>query len=546
MKKIFGLDNIMENKGYFIVRIIISIMIGISFFLDSILVFKDWNYRSYWTNVSSSDIYFNNPEFKNYILFLIVSIISFLIISICGYIVAKYKHKFFNNTENKKNNKIYIIIFLCIFIMWLPYLLTFFPGGIYGDVTESINQSLGLETLNNHQPILYTFILGFFYNISKLITNGYQLAYVAFGICQFIFMDIMVSYFIYWWYKKGINKYIIIVLTAFCGLFNLFPLYAITLWKETIFSLFVVLYCFKIADIIISKGEKLKETKFLFSYIIIILLISFLRNNGVYAIVAVNIFLFYIYKKNKKFLISTLAVIIITVIIQGPIYNMLNIQGKFCEKVGVLLQQIGYVIVNDGNINEEQDKYLNELFKEKYVKEYYSPWNVDNIKFYGVLDNKVLEEDKGKFIKTWLELGIQNPKLYIEEYLLHTTGFWNINRVYNGDLKDYVFPVTPEAETQIFNVHQTNIIYKLTGISLARVLDVSKEISTAIFIFLILISTTYIFKRKEYKLLLIYLPILFLYGTILIATPIAFGLRYAYFVVLFVPFSFLFSKLEIK
>ena len=59
-----------------------------------------------------------------------------------------------------------------------------------------------------------------------------------------------------------------------------------------------------------------------------------------------------------------------------------------------------------------------------------------------------------------------------------------------------------------------------------------------IFLFFMLTSMVYSIKNKRYKNLLIYLPALFTWGTIMLATPIAFSMRYVYILVLIVPMDF--------
>ena len=381
MKKILEIleiKDIKQNKKYFFVRVLISFLIGISFFLDSILVFKDWDSIIYWSNTKNCDVYFTQPTFNSFVILFSITIISFIVISILHYIIDK--SKIFETNENKKkNDKVFVIIFVCIFLMWLPYFLTFFPGGHYGDVEVAINQAIGKGGWNNHQPIFFTAIIYTFFNISKIITGSYQTGYNLLGLSQYLLMTIFISYFIYWFYKKGFNKWIIFALTLVIGVFKLFPFYAVTIWKETPFSIFVVLLCFQIADIVLSKGEKLKNNKFIFLYILNIL-ISFLRNNGIYIVIATSIFLFFVFRKYKKFLISTLITIVLVVIIQGPIYKNLKISTMYCENIGIPLQQIGYVIVNNGNITEEQMEYLNSILSVEKLKILYAPWNVDCIK----------------------------------------------------------------------------------------------------------------------------------------------------------------------
>lgn len=117
MKKVLDfleLNNIKENKGYFITRIILSLLIGISYFLDSILMFKQPTVNVYWSNSLYKYVYFEKPDVNNFLILIVVTIISFLLISIIGYSGAKYKDKFKNNNNKKKKYSIYFIIFFSI------------------------------------------------------------------------------------------------------------------------------------------------------------------------------------------------------------------------------------------------------------------------------------------------------------------------------------------------------------------------------------------------------------------------------------------------
>ena len=125
---------------------------------------------------------------------------------------------------------------------------------------------------------------------------------------------------------------------------------------------------------------------------------------------------------------------------------MLNINTGYVEKIGIPLQQISYVIVYNGNITEEQEEYLESIMSTDLVKIKYRPWNVDYIKFDAEVNEELIKNNKLKFFKTWIQLFIQNPDMYIKAYLLNITGFWNINRVYNGDIKDYANPLTNQAD----------------------------------------------------------------------------------------------------
>lgn len=57
---------------------------------------------------------------------------------------------------------------------------------------------------------------------------------------------------------------------------------------------------------------------------------------------------------------------IVFILIQGPLYKALKINGEFRESVGPLIQQICYVVANDGNVNEEELEFINNI-ENSYV-----------------------------------------------------------------------------------------------------------------------------------------------------------------------------------
>ena len=131
---------------------------------------------------------------------------------------------------------------------------------------------------------------------------------------------------------------------------------------------------------------------------------------------------------------------------------------------------------------------------------------------------------------------LQNSKTYVRAYLLNTLGFWDVNRAFaDAYMSNFMWPGTEE----IIDVQQHNYIEELTGQSVIDKIQVTKLYSSAIFLFIMLTSMIFTIRKKQYKNLLIYLPALFTWGTIILATPIAFSMRYVYILVLMVPFDFL-------
>ena len=199
------------------------------------------------------------------------------------------------------------------------------------------------------------------------------------------------SLFINWIYKRGFNKWFVIITTAFFALFPLFPFYVISLWKDTLFSIWVFLYTLLLFDAFTKENtqDKILSKTSILLYLILSFLISFARNNGIYIFAFTSFFLiFYLYRTVKekikvhKFTILIVAEIIIILLIQGPYYSSkdYNVDQK-TESLSIPLQQIGYFVSTKNNLNKKELETINNMMPIKKLKKVYTPLIVDRIKW---------------------------------------------------------------------------------------------------------------------------------------------------------------------
>lgn len=532
-----------DSKFYLILKIIIVTVFAFTLFLDSILVFSG----NIFDKVDQ--IYFEKINPINIIIFLLAWIITFFIITIIEKGMDKLEEKVCKKGQKNKQSILFYFLFLIILLIcWSPYILSYFPGGIYSDTGSTINQALGNQRLNNHHPILYAFIFKIFFMIGDKFQGGTQLGVELFSIFQVVLMASVCAYFIYWLYKKNISKKYIVLTILFFGICRLIPMYAISLWKDVPFCLALFMYIIFIADIVYYDGKNLEKVWPVIYYNILLILVSFLRNNGKYITFVTTIVILIIYRKNilkylKKFTIISMFSIIMTFVIQGPVYNKLNMNTEYIENVSVLFQQVFAVVAKDGEITDEQREFINAVCPIEVIKEKYSPCIIDNVKWSGKFNNDLLLANKKKFFKIWLEMGIKHPKIYIEEYLLNTIGFWDINR---ATMDAYINP-TMWGDTDTFiGIKQKDYIQNATGKTIRNILRPTVPISSAIYIFILIFGALLTVYKKKYKNLLIYLPAFLVWGTIMIAVPIAFSLRYVYILVLTIPLNLIVSQINTK
>ena len=283
----------------------------------------------------------------------------------------------------KKRRKYILICGIIIFIFWIPYLLNYMPGCIYSDGFNSIGQAL-YGGYNNHHPILYTLYVKIFIDIGQKF-NDLKIGILLYSIMQMVIMSIIMGYFVIWILEQCSSKIYAFLILLFICLNPLFPYYAITLWKDTLFSLALFLYVLMHIDIVQSNGMILTKWKMIIKYCLISLAVAFLRNNGIYIIIFTDVVLIFSFRKLlktklKMFLKAVVSMIVMIVIIQGPVYKSLGLTTEFCESVGIPLQQLARTVVCGGEYSAEDGSFINEICSLDYIKEKYTPCIVDSIK----------------------------------------------------------------------------------------------------------------------------------------------------------------------
>lgn len=537
---ILDLKEISKNNGYFIVRILFSILFSFALIIGKLIVFRGI------IGEQIDQIYFNEINFKHIILLPILSCYIFIIISLLGKLIDKAKQNFYKKEERKFNSlKSFLIIFFIILVAWLPYILSYFPGGIFGDTNETILQILERQPITNQHPILYLAILLPFVKAFKDLT----VAMGVFTIVQILLILGMISCFINYLYCKNISLGWIIFLVITFSFFSLYPYFAITIWKDTIYSIAILYFTFIIMKIVISSDKENISLVRIIEYALGLFFVAFGRGNGFYVAIATTIILFLIKIFQKKFQIykKMMSIILIEIVliifIQGPIFSFFNWNTEWIGKLGIPLQQVAYVISTDGNIDEEERQFLEKVMPFDEVKKMYRPCQVDYITRSKAFNKEFLKQSQPEFLKVYRSLFLKNKLAFCKAYLLETLSFWN---PFARSEKDcYISPEMDTLTSEYFpGTMQYNCIEKITGISIRKNLLPKLKINAGVFCWSFLLLFVYCFKSNQRTNLLLYLPVLFNWATILIATPIAFSFRYIFCVVLLLPFAILFPYLE--
>ena len=432
----------------------------------------------------------------------------------------------------------FLAVFAFLLIAWLPYALTFVPFGVFSDTNSVIRQAIGDKVLTNHHPVLYTFMWRAVYSIGNLL-GPEDLYLKIFSALQYLVAAAVYAYYIFKLRRQNADRIIVLVSALFFAFVPLVPLYVASLWKDTLFCLALFAYTLWMTGVVCGHETIYAAGKVpaghLVSFAVSSLLIIFLRNNGLYIFIASSaiLLLYLLSKYSPRKLLPLTAVfagiLVFSLIITGPVYDHfgLNVDEKV-ETYGIPLQQIAYIDVTDGRISAQDQAFLDRLIPKESLKEAYNPLSVDQTKWHDNFDREFLNRNSSEFLKVYARLVRDNPGKAVKAYCLATFGFWSTAKTTgNGYVSVRMFYKDKMQQTDWFK--------KLFGYSIATTLVPRRYISYAALFWLVLLMFVILLTKRQYKYLIPFIPSLTGWATVMAATPVAFSLRYVYFLFLLQP-----------
>ena len=205
--------------------------------------------------------------------------------------------------------------------------------------------------------------------------------------------------------------------------------------------------------------------------------------------------------------------------------------ASICESLGIPIQQVAYVVAYDKNVTPEQLELIERVMPVAAIKKFHYNMIVDPLKWSYYFDDIYLEEHLSEYFKLYVQLFFQNPIEYLEAFLLENAGFWSFT--VNGS-EAYI--CTENWHTYRY-FHNKDLICEATNFSLKNILNPTIYFSGGLFFWITAASFVITSQIANKKFLLGYLPLLILWGTIMIATPLAVSLRYVFALVLALPIN---------
>ncbi len=452
-----------------------------------------------------------------------ICLVVFLLIQVVFLLVIRLEHKseiikkiVISKGHSGKDIIVFCGALLLMLIAWLPYILTLYPGVVNTDANNSISQIIWYGHPNSsHFPVFYTLYLGLFCKLGLAVSN-INIGIMAYSVVQTIILATTLSYTLLFLYRRKLRVWLIVIFALFYAFLPLFPIYAMNVNKDVLFTCALMWIAILFAD---RRGS--------LALMLACLATMLFRNNGLYIVVGIAIFGTLASKEAKRILIPTIASICIYAALTISVTHIWDIRGDYKENMGIPLQQLAAVISDGSELPEPDEQLLYQILPQDTWKSEYAPCLADNIKWADGFNSDLFDSNKKGFLTAWVHGLVRYPGKYIEAYIMETFGYWV---PFVQDSYGYADTITFDGG---FGIENTDLYQRITG----KAISVTPQkyfVESGTLFWIMMLCLTLIFV-KDSKQSLVFLPALLNWVTIMIATPVAFSLRYVYVLLVGLP-----------
>ena len=476
------------------------------------------------------------------------------------YIFIKNKNFKYKETNNKVINFIFekhsfIMPIAIMLVAWSLVIISFYPTILSPDPANQIKQYFNIPTryvdnvplvdpnvlITNDNPILHTFLLGSTTKLGMTLFNDAKTGMFIYSIIQISIFIFVLAYSINYLKKLKTPYYLRIIILLIYSLVPIYSFYAMTNVKDVIFSSLVLLYTIKLFDLVKNKNTGIYSIKNIIFLILLSLLITLTRNNGIYLIVLSFPFLLLVEKKQK----IRLGLTIITPIALYIMFNSLLLPalhitpGNKREMLSIPFQQTArYITYYEKELTKKEIKIIDKVLDYKTLKQRYNPELSDKVK--ETFNNYATDKEIKSYFKVWTNGLKKHPDTYIEATMHNVYGYFYPGKTntyvysnYNNtkrldDQPQFKYQYNKDLENIRFILSAwTNIFPYIPGLGLL--------VNIAFCVWIILILSTYLIKLNKAKYLIPLTPALSLI-LVCIASPANAYFRYALPYMISIPF----------
>lgn len=455
----------------------------------------------------------------------------------------------------------FIVPFLSMFICYLPYMVSSYPGIMMGDTPSMVLQGYNFPEwtsnylnlidegvrLNGHHAVIYTALIHVCIVIGGALFGSCNIGIFLVAMIQLLAFLTVVSFILRYLVKRGIDFYIVLGIMI---LFIVSPRtqnYMFLISKDVLCACFLLAFVFCTYRIMREKTTS-KWTSWT-GFIVSAAGVGLLRNEGKYIVCASIVSLLFLAGKvRKRLLVAGIAVMTLLVGFYEVFMPMCHITpGSVREALSVPFQQTArYVQTWGDEVTEEERETISAVLDYDRLAAEYSPDTSDPIK--SMFNEQATRTELKAYFRVWWKMFLKHPDVYVQatannyyyyfypgekmaffyEYAYSTVCMNVINDDPNFQTLGFEFhhPALFEGFRKIYEVIREGI-FSLPILSLLK--------CPAAYTWILLLWIFYIMRIKKWHLLVFSMPLVFCLGIALLAPCNGYYFRYIYGISICLP-----------
>ncbi len=342
-----------------------------------------------------------------------------------------------------------------ILLCYLPVFLAVYPGFFVYDAQDEYMQVV-TRNFSTHHPLLHVLLLGGIIQLVYKLTDSYNLGIACYTIFQMTVMSFLFAWCVEKLKERGLGKAGRICLTLYFGLCPVLVMFSLCSAKDGLFTGMLLVMVLLLQDLCrepdkflprIRKKRKEQEEGdikstglYRYSSAFVLagasLMMMLLRHNGVYAFL---VFIVILVLGLRRYFLQTAVYFGAVVILYGALNSALTLgfgadDSENQEMLTVPISQMARVYADEKDGLSANDKEILYKYLPKEALERYTPKVSDGVKIH--FNNEAFKEDKGSFLRLWLQWGMTHPFTYLNAWFMTSYGFWypdTVIDVYRGN-----------------------------------------------------------------------------------------------------------------
>ena len=323
----------------------------------------------------------------------------------------------------------FLFPFAVIFLLWLPYAVLKYPGGIDFDSYYQLLEPLGLFPLTNHWPVASSTFFAGCYLLGKTLFGSNNAGLFTIVVLQALFCAACMARSLKAMHRLRLNNGLLVLTLAAYSLATIFSRYTTSMGKDCLFACALLLCLSLLAELLL--GAYPASPGSLVRLAAACLLLGVLRSNGPHLLLALLMVLVPValLRRRKaggplmgRVIAAVGAAFCLCLCYLNLLLPALGIPGTSTgEALSLpLMQTARYVKYCPEDVTEEERQIIDQVVDYDQLPEAYREHLGDYVKGLYRGDGKAL----ARYFTVWLRQGLRHPEVYFSATFNNVYGYF--------------------------------------------------------------------------------------------------------------------------